>query len=423
MITFSSQNVFNFNAAYQMIRKKSESSGIHSFAQWNFADAFNNTKDFLWKNRVWVVGGSIIAIAIFTLYYLWKNRTQPLLVKMETTLNFAALSIAIPKEKPLPPNVTLTFCVDTSASMQGVREDAVKKAVKSVLESAQKVVDKTKEAKIQIAIIGFDDKPKVITSGIKLIPSSQVMDPNSPVEKIRQQLASIYSNGGTKILDGLEKATEVLEKMAEDDRNASHTLIFLSDGGDSLNKSRVSSLHTRLASANVNLFAIGIGSGHSEQTLREIAPDNKTGFKGTYIDTTLGLDTIESAISKIYKQAIATYQNLELTSSQLGPGTWSVINMPTSIENGRATCKLGSLSEEDKFLKVIKIHGDKLPAPLDLSHVLFQLTYQDSKGHKGNVVLPWDPTPTIEPKIIQTAEAEIKRGSSGLPGGHNPITI
>lgn len=421
MIPSSIQNIHLLSTSYQIIKKKSELGGLNPFANGNILDVWNSGKDFLWKNRVWVVGGSVIALALWALYYLWKHQPKPLQVKMETTLNFATLSIAIPKEKPLPPNVTLTFCVDTSGSMQGVREDAVKKAVKNVLESAQKMVDKTKDANVTISIIGFDDTPKVITSGVKLLPASQGHDDNTPVEKVKQQLASINSTGGTKILDALEKATEELEKMATMDQNASHTLIFLSDGGDILQKERVSSLHARLASKNVNLFAIGIGTGHSEQTLREIAPNNKIGFKGTYIDTTLGLDTIESAISKIYKQAMATYQNLELTSPQLGYGSWSVNNMPTIMEEGQAKCKLGSLSEEDTFLKVIKIHGDKLPASLDLSKVFFKLTYLDSKGNKGNFLLPWDPTTTIDPKILKTAETEMKKTPGGAPQVNNII--
>lgn len=355
---------------------------------------------FLWANKEWIIGGvAISGVALIAIRY-FRSRPQYPIVNMQSTLNYARLSIEIPKKKEvIPPNITLAFCIDTSSSMNGEREEAVKAGVNDVLNSAQKVVKTLQGANVKIAIVGFNQRSTIICEPTMVTEEN---GENSPIEKIRANLNGYSSSRGTSIIAGLEKATAKLEGMARENKKGEHTLILLTDGEDSLDQSKVALIQTRLAAANANLFAIGIGERHKKDTLRKIAPETGK-FTGTYIDTTLGKETIGSAISKIYTQAIAVFSDLVLRSPQLSAGTWSVDNIPSVMTNKQSECKLGSLSGETKMVRRIQIHSDKLKSPLDLSPVRFDLTFKDPKGREGKLSLPWKSNSIIDPQILSDA--------------------
>ncbi len=360
-----------------------------------------NIPNSLWVHKEWIIGGAAIVVALIAIHRYRKNRPQYPIVRMQSTLDIAALSIAIPETKVKPPNVTLTFCIDTSSSMREEgREEAVKKGVNDVLTSAQKVVNALEGAKIEIAIVGFSSKPTTISNPTKIIRTTD--GKMRSVEEIRTKLDSYRSSGTTDILAGLKLATTNLERMAKRNKDGVHALILLTDGEDTLDQKKIVPIHTRLAAARAQLFAIGIGACHKKETLRQIAPTTGK-FRGTYIDTTLGIETIESAISKIYGQAIAVFRNLVLRSPQLGVGTWSVLDNARSLTAGESGCELGPLSGEKKRVHFIKIHGEKLPSPLDLSRVRFDLTFEDPRGRKGKLSLPWRPNTIIDPEIVSKA--------------------
>ena len=206
------------------------------------------------------------------------------------------------------------------------------------------------------------------------------------------------SGGGTKIIAGLEKATSMIEKMAQEDKDATHTLILLSDGDETLKVSKVQPIHTRLAAVKARVFAIGIGEKHKKETLKLIAP--KTGkFKGRYIDTTIEGNTIGSAISTIYEQAIAVFSNLVLSCSQLETGQWSVGDADSIEGEGQSEYQLGSFTGEKGIVKTIKISKHR-QGSLDLSKVSFKLTFTDPRGREGALFLPWNPNFIINPEIL-----------------------
>ncbi len=372
---------------------------VSAFIKRNAFHALNAGRGFVWSHKELIAGGVIIGVALWAIHYYWKNRPQYPVVEMKSTLDVAALRIEIPKKYHAPPNVTLTFCIDKSTSMDTEkRMGAVKRALKTVLEDAQGVVNKSKEAQIAVAIIGFNSTSEVITPTTSLIAIAPGVA--NAAQDVEKQIGKLNCDGGTDILQGLDAATTELENMAKVNTQSSHTVVLLTDGEDnSLDTQKLSAIHARLASTQAQLFAIGIGPSHRKETLVKIAATNR----GTYIDTTAGEDTIESAISKIYHQAIASFQEFELTTQQLAPGTWSVINTPTG--NGQAK-NLGSISEGESLVKGIKIHGDKLVAPLDLSKVVFSLTFTDPKGKKGKLSLPWNPNTTIDPTILSAAKSQ-----------------
>ncbi len=355
----------------------------------------NLARTFLWNNKEVIVASTAIGTVLLKIIRYIKNRPQMPDVELKSTLNFATLSIKIPKEEYPPPNVTLTFCIDVSGSMDTVeRGDEVKRALCSLLEDAQQVVDKSAEANISIAITAFTKTSRVIIPLEKLIS-------NKESQAIKHQLKHLQFSGGTNILEGLAGATEQLKTAARVNKTASHFIILLTDGENGLDEERLSSIQANIASTSAKLFAIGIGKKHSKDTLRKIATNGR--FEGIYIDTTSGKDPIGSTISKIYNQAIASFYELELTSAQLGLNTWSVIKTPSVIENGQSKCKLGSLSEGEILNKSIVIHPDRLSAPLDLSTVKFSLNFKDPKGRQSQLSLPWNPTAIIDPTIVLAA--------------------
>ncbi len=359
-----------------------------AFARVFLYTRFNAGKSFIWTHKEAFAGGSILTVALAVIYYIWKNSPQMPTIELKSSLNFAKLTITNPINKPSPPNVRLIFCIDQSGSMSPEeRGGAVKKGLNNVLEEAQKVVKNTRGAKIGIALTGFTEISEVIASMTYL--SSDPNNKNS--EALKQKIQTLHFDGTTNILAGLKGATQELDKIAKTGL-AKYVVVLLTDGEDTADN-QFSSIHQIFVSKSAQLFAIGIGKEHKKDTLKQIA--NVKG--GTYIDTTAGQYTIESAISQIYQQAIASFDELELSAPQLDSTAWSV--RERKVENG--TCKLGALSEGKALQSLIRINEEQLKAPLDLSTVAFTLTFKDPRGINGTVSLPWNPTTIIDPAIVR----------------------
>ncbi|NNM43298.1 MAG: VWA domain-containing protein [Chlamydiae bacterium] len=271
-------------------------------------------------------------------------------------------------------------------------ESQVKEGISAVLDSALKVASAVKGTQIGIAIIGFNSQSRVICEPREINSTS--------VSEIKSKLQSYKSEGQTKIISGFDHATKTLESMARQNRKAVQVLVLLTDGEEgNVSKSDVASIHTRLAAIKAKLFAIGIGVNHKKETLRLIAPTGGK-FTGTYIDTTVEGQSIVKAISTVYQQAIASFSQLVLVSSQLAAGTWSVDGKLSTRAGEESKCELGVLSEGKESVKQITIHPEKLAERLDLAELSFQLSFTDPTGRKGSLSLPWNPDFIIDPKII-----------------------
>jgi len=364
---------------------------------------FHAGQAFAWSHKELIIGGAIIGIAMLLIFHYWKNRLRLPTVKLESSLHVARLSISIPDGKFVPPNATLTFCVDTSRSMdEEDRLKDVKSSMNDILDSAQKVIDGSNGAHIEISVISFDENAHVIVPATKLIRTENGRTESSVVTDVKNQMQALVPRGGTSIKEGLEKGTEQLEEMAGKNRKGSHTIILLTDGEDNnLKAHEILAFQARLAAAKAKLFAIGIGKHHNKFILEQIADSSKEGFQGKYIDTTLGNETIASAISKIYAQAVATFGDLELSSALLEAGTWSIDGTESVSINGVSACPLGSLSAGSDLMKGIELHGDRLSAPVDLSAVEFTLNFKDPRGKQGKLLLPWNPNTIIDPEIVK----------------------
>jgi len=310
---------------------------------------------------------------------------------IKSSLNRAVLSISVPIENPPPPNVAITFCVDTSTSMTGEnRERDVKKGVSDVLERAVQVAQTVERAKIRIAVVGFSSSATTICEPMEIT--------NRNVHQILKSVNGYRSNGGTDLNSGLVAAVEKVESMRRD--ATTHTLILLTDGEVNIAQEKVKEIHRRLAAVNAQLFVIGIGERHTKETLRALAPTTGD-FKGTYIDTTEPDQTIIGAISSIYEQTMAVFNQLELRTSQLGAGQWSVGGHMSIKRDDHSVCVLGNMSEKTQKNRVIEIHPNAFSSRFDLSQLSFQLVFKDPEGKDGIVSMPWKANTVIDPSIIK----------------------
>ncbi len=338
-------------------------------------------RNFLWNYRKELIGSVVVGGAALCLYRLWKNLPEKPLVSMVTSLNHARLTIEKPKGEPLPPIATLIFCIDTSGSMNTEeRSGAVKEALNTLLDDAQKLIDQTPGATIYIEIIGFSNSARMITP-LTLLGKRQTL------EAVKEQITGTVFGGGTAILSGLQQATNDIEKKGM----GSRTVILLTDGEDNgYNAQALSQIQVKLTKAKASLFGIGIGAAHSKATLSAIT------VNGTYIDTTLkDGPTIQSSIAAIYHRAVAPFTELRLTTAQLESGSWSVLGREGEVLN------LGVLEEGKVLQEHIIIHVEKLKKPVDLTTVTFCLRFIDPQGKEGTVLLPWNPTTVADPAVIR----------------------
>lgn len=402
---------------------------VSTLAKGNTINSLNIAKAFLWQHRNIIAITTALVVAFKIIRYIWKNIPHKPIVQLDSTLNVAKFSITVPKTNRIPPNITLTFCIDTSGSMNDEdRLNSIKEAMITILDRSQKIINVTEEANISLAIIGFDHNAKIVQKAIRLTPSKIANAPNAPINIVKNKLANLVSGGTTSIIKGLDMATDELEALARANKTSSHTLILLTDGGDRVQDDAIGSIQSRLAKCQANLFAIGIGETHDKGMLKSITAKKKNGLEGEYIDTTedkvqdksqeAAAETpakkvarskarIVNSILDIYDSAIASFTNLVLTTSQLPPGTWSINNSFSTASNNNQVLSqsiLGSLSEEEILSTSIYIDPKRLDKQIDLSKLEFVLSYTDPAGLKGQVVIPWNANTTINPTIVRETQ-------------------
>ena len=377
----------------------------------HYLEKFYQARHFIWINKGWIVGGA------FASYLIWKSiphikkyleslcaeekrektsedkgkerealkNKQPVEMPIASLspYHYAKLTIEMPKVKPSPPKLTLTFCIDKSASMIGDRERQVKEGIQGVLDHARNVVESQEGAEVVISAVTFCTSAQIICSPKTINKKT--------IGQIKTDL-NYSSGGGTTILAGLKKATEVLEQAEAEYPGSTHVLIFLSDGEGSC--SEIQDIHMRIDAVRARLFAIGIGEEHSKDTLRQIASKEEN-----YIDTTQEGKTIVEAVSGIYKQALATFDNLILSTSQLPAGSWSAGKKKSQAFEGGSYCNIGKLEEKQKerLTTNIQIHPEKLTKPFDLKDLTFTLSFADPRNQEGALQLPWNSNTFINP--------------------------
>lgn len=352
-------------------------------------------KTFLWNHKEWILAGTVISLLILKIVHYIRNRPQYPIVETKFSLHKAILKISMPKEEPIPPNVILVFAVDVSGSMkeEGRAELVLQALDKLVADAQQAFVEKN--ANIHFAVTVFDLVSKVCIKTTKISSDPQQK------QEIHDRIARVPMENGTDFIEGLEGGTQQLEAMVKANRHALPVLTYLTDGLPckeiEFDEQKLAPIRLRLAALSAQFFVLGIGEKHDATTLLKMTAQGSDGFKGTYINTASGQDSIGSAIAKIYQHAISSFRGLEITAPGLDAKDWSI----HPKVGGQSNTALGSLSEGTTLTKQIVIHTDQLLAPLDLATVKFKLTFTDPKGRQGEMTIPWKPHSIIDPEIIK----------------------
>lgn len=359
-------------------------------------NSLNLIKSFAWNNKEFIMGAAAVGTALLVMNYYRKNRPQQPIVDMQTSLNLGRLSIKTIKAERAPLNSTFTFCVDTSGSMnEENRLKIAKETLIKVIKNAQEVINNSSNSNIEITIIGFNDNPTTITKPTKLTPVNNNTQ-NNTCEEIIKQIETLQPSGNTNIIKALETSIEKVNRISKKNPTASHTILLLTDGEQEIDSQDTTRIQDQLIEIKSNFFAIGVGNKHNRKFLTQVTNSKK--LNARYIDTTNSIETLGDEIFKIYKQTIAAFSDLKLTSSQLIPGSWSVSANKRfhQMNNEGSECYLGNLSENEELINTIEIHRDKHQS---LSKVTFQLTFKDPNGRSGAITLPWK-SDIIIPDIV-----------------------
>lgn len=420
---------------------------VSDFARRHTIHTWNVGKVFFWTYKEWVAGSLALALALGVAHYMWKNRPQAakvepppstvaaaavtsaappavtaaapavtqeppvaippppvepqLEVKLESSLNVAVLDIKGPEKKNYaPPKASLVFCVDVSGSMgSDYRLESIKKALKEIVDDASKVIAASREAKISLEIIVFDDR---VEQFLKL---TSFTSQTTQAEELKSKIEEMKHRGGTNILLGLGMACEQ-DRLARAGSEGTPTVVLLTDGDETIKEDRLPPIHECLRDVKAKLFAIGIGHGHNQKTLKTIINSQKDistgsiGEYGEYRDASAGSHAIRNAISEIYGRAIASFSQLELRASGLPARSWSVAGASFSNE----TYFLGHLAEGQKLSKAIDIHGAQIPSTVDLKNVTFYLSFTNPKGEREEISLAYNPDTVINGPLLQRAK-------------------
>lgn len=349
-----------------------------------FASSATSYTETIWNHKEWVAGGLVVAvIGIAATYFLTRKVAQKPDVKWQPTLNKGILQISVPKTEKKPPNVNISFCIDTSGSMQGDREGSVKAGVNRVIDNARGVM-KVAGARIDMGAIGFNNKAHKISDPTSITKESDA--------GLKGRVDDYDSAGGTSIVAGINGSIQQLKEMAKANKTGKNVLILLSDGQDNVSSGSVDKIRRQLGSVNGEIFAIGIGDSHNKTTLQEIAGE------ANYIDTTQGV-SIEDAITRMYEVAIAKFSEMKLQLHGVPGNKWL---MGQTTSNAESKVDLGALTEEDAGLRArVKIDSKSLDTDLDLRRVELELTYRDPRGIPGRIRLPWGPDTIIRPDVLR----------------------
>lgn len=427
---------YSYNNSVELYAKLPE---IGAIANNHFTNALDGSGDFLWSHKEWVIGGIVIGVALLALYRYVKNRThssvtkpepsldiqkpvlpkrpvadlksslniqKPVLPKqpiahLESSLNVAKLTLTAPKEKPVPPKVTVTLLIDTSGSMEGPRIDSVVAALRVIFKNALEQVDKG--ASIGFSVVGFDNEIKVIASCEKH-KLKELED-----LAIKHLSARVKARPTTDLLMGLKAAVLEVEKNAKLEPKSSHNLIGVTDGDEkdkdghevAIDQGKLEGIKGRIKTTKCRFFMIGEGQDLNEKTLKQIVKG-----LGTFINATKDFTTIETSMTEIFKQVIAPYKELTLTSS-LPKDSWMLLKMAEIEDDSQTIYDLGSLSEEKSLSKIIQINWREFKAPYELSTVSFKLSYKDPKGTEGEIHFAWNPNTKITPAVMSAYSKEV----------------
>ena len=254
----------------------------------------------------------------------------------------------------LPP-LEFNLCVDVSGSMRGPRIDQVNKVLGSLLDKIHEEIKSCKDRQFFISLVTFNHEAQTVQKKI------QVTEGN--IGELKNIFTSISVSGATSIIDGLTEITKTL-----DDKKGIASLVFLTDGGSSLDPTILKTLQEKWIKDCANISAIGISASHNTRVMNQIITKD-----GSLLPNALyqwipdaqekskeGV-TLLQAIESIFNQAVKqNIQSISLKQTSLPP--MEILNMK---EGKDGSYELGSLSSGQTIEKLFCSDAD-LPSKLAL---------------------------------------------------------
>lgn len=189
----------------------------------------------------------------------------------------------------------LVLVLDTSGSMDNVKMDQARKALKHCLSNLN--------ANDRFGVIGF-------ASAVRPYRDTLVEAKDDQVEDAKKWVESLKAGGGTNIQAALNKALSM--RTGEVDRN--FTIVFFTDGQPTLGELKPDKIVKEVSeknSKNTRMFTFGVGDDVNAAFLDQLADNTRA--VSTYVRPA---EDIEAKVSSLYgKISHPVLTNVRLTSS------------------------------------------------------------------------------------------------------------
>ncbi len=189
----------------------------------------------------------------------------------------------------------LVLVLDTSGSMDNVKMDQARKALKHCLGQLR--------AKDRFAIITF-------STNVRKYRDNLVEANEEQIENAKKWVDGLRAGGGTAIQNALDSAMEI--RSAEDGR--SFTVVFFTDGQPTIGEMRPEKIVKNVEAkntSNTRIFTFGVGDDVNTALLDQLADNTKA--ISTYVRPA---EDIEAKVSSLYsKISHPVLANVRLTTS------------------------------------------------------------------------------------------------------------
>ncbi|MDX1520238.1 MAG: DnaJ domain-containing protein [Anaerolineae bacterium] len=263
----------------------------------------------------------------------------------------------------LPLNLCLV--VDRSTSMQGVRIQRIKEAIRHIIDKLQ--------PQDALALVVFSDRAEIV------IESQQGID-----QRMAKSIVStIQPRGGTEILQGLEAG--LAEIMRNFNQNAVNHLILLTDG-QTYGDEEACIQKAQWAGVNkIQFSAIGIGSDWNEDLLDSMA--SLSGGLSTYIDSPEKIKYVFEDTMQNLETVVARNlsMRLNLNSRVHLHEAYQITPQINRLDSRGDRIRLGSLSAGQQLTLLLEFRIRSLP--LGENRLMRVTVEADMPGHNGH--RPW----------------------------------
>ena len=241
--------------------------------------------------------------------------------------------------------VNVSFVLDRSGSMKGEKIDRVRRATARAIDLL--------DSQDILSVVIFDHRTEV------LIPAEPARNP----ESLKQRVASIKDNGGTKIAPAVERGLAEIEKGPA---QAVRRLILLTDG-QTENERDCLRQADEAGRRGVPITALGVGRDWNEDLLIDMA--NRSGGTADYIAQPQEVDeyfssTVQRAQATVVQNATLT---LRLVQGITPRAVWQVLPLITNlgyrpVSERDVSVPLGELQTGSGQVLMIEVLVDPRPA-------------------------------------------------------------